>query len=108
MVERQGIPIAIRLSGVNVHDSVMFEETFVGVQRVLEKAGNQESDRKKGGESKERLGRHRWVAERTLSASGASRFATKDVRISIGPSLISVAHSSVGASSNGSVRRSKL
>ena len=93
--ERQGIPLAARLSGANRHDSVVFEELIDAVPRIKGPSGqrrkrpaNLHADKaydiprcrrflhrrrikvriaRKGIESTQRLGRHRWVIERTLA-----------------------------------------
>ena len=95
MVDRKGIPLAVRLSGANVHDSMMLEETvdaihpikrprgrprkrpdklhadkgydFRRCRQALRKRGITPRISRRGIESSERLGRHRWVAERTFS-----------------------------------------
>lgn len=103
VVDRQGIPLAAKLSGANVHDSMMFEEMvdsiepirrprgrprqrpaprddkrpdklhadkgydFAKCRRALRARGIKGRIARRGIDSKERLGRHRWVVERTLS-----------------------------------------
>ena len=95
MVDRQGIPLAIRQSAANVHDSRLLEEMVDAIpalkgrrgrprkrptklhadkgcdyprcRRALRKRGIIPRIARKGIESSERLGRHRWVVERTLS-----------------------------------------
>ena len=96
LVDRKGLPLVILQSGANVHDSVMFEEVVDAVVPVkgagrggprkrpkklhADKAYDSERCRKalgkrgikvriarKGIESSERLGQHRWVVERTIS-----------------------------------------
>ncbi len=95
MVDRQGIPLAIRQSGANVHDSRMLEETVDAIPALKGRRGRPRKrprklhadkgydyDRcrqalrrrgiiariaRKGVESSQRLGRYRWVVERTLS-----------------------------------------
>lgn len=94
VVDRQGIPLAIRQSAANGHDSKMLEETLDAIpalkgrrgrprkrptklhadkgydydrcRQTLRKRGIVPRIARKGIESKDRLGRHRWVAERTL------------------------------------------
>lgn len=101
MVERQGIPLAVKLSGSNVHDSMMFEETLDAIEPIkqprgrprkrperlhadkgydfarckeyLRKRGIKSRIARRGVESKDRLGRHCWVVERTLSWLGRFR-----------------------------------
>jgi len=95
VVDRAGIPLAIRQSGANVHDSKMLEETIDAIpalkgrrgrprkrpaklhadkgydyprcRQALRKRGIVPRIARRGVESKDRLGRHRWVVERTLS-----------------------------------------
>jgi transposase len=95
VVDRNGTPLAARLSGANVHDSVMLEETIDAIRPIkrprgrprkrpaklhadkgydfrkcrqaLRRRGITARIARRGIESSERLGRHRWVAERTLS-----------------------------------------
>ena len=95
MVEAQGIPLAVTLTPANVHDSRVFEEVldaipaikgpreqlrkrpgklhadkaydFAYCRRALWQRGIQSRIARRGIESSERLGRHRWVVERTLA-----------------------------------------
>jgi IS5 family transposase len=95
VVDRRGIPLAIRQSAANVHDSKMLEVTVDAIpaikgrrgrprkrpaklhadkgydyprcRQALRKRGILPRIARKGIESKERLGRHRWVVERTLA-----------------------------------------
>jgi IS5 family transposase len=95
VVDRQGIPLAVTLSAANVHDSRMLEETVDAIpalkgrrgrprkrphklhtdkgydyprcRQALRKRGIIPRIARKGIESSERLGRHRWVVERTLA-----------------------------------------
>lgn len=95
MVDRRGIPLAIRQSAANVHDSKMLEATVDAIPAVkgrrgrprqrpvklhadkgydyprcrqaLRQRGIRPRIARKGIESRERLGRHRWVVERTLA-----------------------------------------
>ena len=90
-----GVPLALLLSAANVHDSRLFEPLLDAVQPARQCAGRPrrrpgklhadkgyDYDRcrraarrrgivpriaRRGIESSERLGRHRWVAERTLA-----------------------------------------
>jgi transposase len=94
-VDRQGIPLAVTLSAANVHDSRMMLKTVDAIEPVkgrrgrprkrpaklhadkaydskplreaLRKRGITPRIARRGIESSERLGRHRWVVERTLS-----------------------------------------
>jgi transposase len=98
VVDRRGIPLVIRLSAANVHDSRLFEELVDGIPPILGPRGRAGRPRKrplklhadkaydiprcrrhlrrrgircriarKGVESSQKLGRHRWVVERTLA-----------------------------------------
>lgn len=94
--DRKGVPLAVVLTAANVHDSNVFEELVDAVQPIrrpgrgrprkrpvklhadkgydakkcrqaLRKRGIKSRIARKGKESSERLGRHRWVVERTLA-----------------------------------------
>ena len=93
--ERGGIPLAARLTGANRHDSLVFEELIDAVPPIKQPSGQRRkrpaklhADKaydiprcrrflhrrrigvriaRKGIESSARLGRHRWVIERTLA-----------------------------------------
>ena len=95
MVDRKGIPLAVMLSGANVHDSMVFEDLIDAIEpikgtrgrprkrpeklhadkayddkkcaRALRKRGIKRRIARKGVESSEKLGRHRWIVERTLA-----------------------------------------
>jgi len=95
LVERKGIPLAVTLSGANVHDIKMLEETLDAIEpikgvrgrprkrpaklhadkaydsrekrRALRRRGITPWIARTGIESSEKLGRHRWVVERTHS-----------------------------------------
>ena len=95
LTDAQGIPLAIRLTGANVHDSVVLEEVVDAVppirqswgpprrrpgklhadkaydhrrcRRALTRRRIQPRIARRGVESSARLGRHRWVVERTLA-----------------------------------------
>jgi len=95
VVDRQGIPLAVLLTAANVHDSTVLEEALDAVPPVRQPRGRPRRRPRKlhadkaydysrcrracrrrgivpriarrGIESSERLGRHRWVVERTLS-----------------------------------------
>jgi transposase len=95
VVDRQGVPLAVRLSAANVHDSRMMLETVDAIEPIKRPVGRPRKRPKKlhadkaydsqplreelrqrgitpriarrGIESSERLGRHRWVVERTLA-----------------------------------------
>ena len=94
-MDRQGIPLAVTISAANVHDSRMMLETIDAIEPVKGRRGRPRKRPRKlhadkaddsqplrtelrqrgitpriarrGIESSERLGRHRWVVERTLS-----------------------------------------
>ena len=59
MVDAHGIPLAVLVSAANVHDSKMMLATVDAIEhpRIA----------RCGVEPKNRLGRYRWVVERTLS-----------------------------------------
>jgi len=93
--DRGGIPLATRLTGANRHDSLVFEELIDAVPPIKQPSGQRRkrpaklhADKaydiprcrqflhrrrikvriaRKGIESSARLGRHRWVIERTLA-----------------------------------------
>jgi len=95
VVDRQGIPLAVLLTAANAHDSTVLEEALDAVppvrqprgrprrrpnklhadkaygyrrcRRACRKRGIVPRIARRGIESGERLGRHRWVVERTLS-----------------------------------------
>jgi len=95
ITDRQGIPLATRLTGANRHDSMMFEALVDAVPLIRTPTGRRRkrpaklhADKayniprcrrflrhrhikvqiaRKGSESSQRLGRHRWVVERTLA-----------------------------------------
>jgi transposase len=93
--DRGGLPLAALLSGANRHDSVVFEQVLDAIPPIKTPAGRRRkrpsklhADKgydypccrralrrrhiqvriaRKGIDSSERLGRHRWVIERTLA-----------------------------------------
>lgn len=93
VTDRGGIPLTVCVTGANRHDSVVFEEWIDSLPEIRGKRGRPRrwpeklhADKtydfercrahprkrgmkariaRKGEESKERLGRHRWVVERT-------------------------------------------
>lgn len=95
MVDREGIPLAIVLTAANVNETTMLETTVDAIKPIkrprgrprkrpdklhadkgyeskknkaaLRKRGITPRIARKGVESKERLGRYRWVVERTHS-----------------------------------------
>jgi len=95
VVDRHGVPLAVRHTAANVHDSKVLEEVvdvispvrkprgrprkrpkklhadkgydFPRCREALRKRGITPRIARRGIESSERLGRHRWVVERTLS-----------------------------------------
>ena len=95
MVERQGIPLAVTQSGANAHDPSMLEATADAIRPIKRPRGRPRkrpaklhADKgydyprcraalrrrhitpriaRRGIERSDRLGRHRWVVERTLS-----------------------------------------
>ena len=95
MVDGGGVPLSVRHTGANVHGSKVLEEAvgaispirrprgrprkrperlhadkgydFPRCRKALRKRGIKARIARRGVESSERLGRHRWVVERTLS-----------------------------------------
>jgi IS5 family transposase len=98
VVDRNGVPLAVTISGSNVHDSRMLEASVDAIpalrlpcrrrgrprkrpeklhadkgydyprcRRALRQRGILPRIARRGIESSERLGRYRWVVERTLS-----------------------------------------
>lgn len=98
MVDADGIPLAVRLSAANIHDSRMLEVTLDAIPPICQARGGRGRPRRRpaklhadkgydyprcraacrkrgilpriarrGIDSSERLGRHRWVVERTLA-----------------------------------------
>jgi transposase len=95
MADRGGIPLAVRLTAANVHDSLVFEDLVDAIKPIKRPHGRRRKRPEKlhadkgydyrrcrqaltkrhitvriartGVESTERLGRHRWVVERTLA-----------------------------------------
>jgi transposase len=106
VVDRKGIPLTVILTAANVHDSMVFEDLLDAIPPIqglwgrprkrpaklhADKAYDSRRCRqalrrrhiagriaRKGIESSERLGRHRWVVERTLA--WLSRFRRLTVR----------------------------
>lgn len=95
VTDRNGTPLATVLTGANVHDSWIFEDRLDAIEPIksprgrlrkrpeklhadkgydfrrcrqaLRNRGISSRIARKGKESSERLGRHRWVVERTLA-----------------------------------------
>ncbi|WP_455680643.1 IS5 family transposase [Streptomyces lavendulae] len=95
ITDRNGLPISLGVSGANMHDSLSLEPLvrvippirsrrgprrrrpaklhadkgydYVHLRRWLRKRGIRHRIARKGIESSQRLGRHRWVVERTVS-----------------------------------------
>ena len=94
--DRRGVPLAVVLTAANVHDSMVFEELLDAVEPIkrpgkgrprkrpqklhadkayddrkckgaLRRRGIKSRIARKGVESSTKLGRHRWVVERTLA-----------------------------------------
>ena len=104
MVDRRGTPLAVCLTGANRHDSVVFEALVDAIPAIRRPRGRprkrpaklhadkaddiprcRQSLRRrhitvriarKGIEPRDRLGRHRWVVERTLAWLGPFRRLT--------------------------------
>jgi transposase len=137
VVDRNGIPLNVALTAANMHDSRMLEsmlDTLAPIKVArgrprrrphklhADKAYNSKANRlacrlrgvipriaRKGIESRERLGRFRWVVERTFS--WLHRFRRLSVRyerraISTSPSCSSARSSSASTSCDAFVRRS--
>ncbi|MBF6541266.1 IS5 family transposase [Nocardia farcinica] len=106
LTDRAGIPLAVAVSGANVHDSQALKPLVKAVPAVRSRRGPRRrrpgklhADKaydqlelrrwirqrgiavriaRKGVESRERLGRHRWVVERTISwLTGYRRLAIR-------------------------------
>jgi transposase len=125
VVDRQGIPLAVTQSPANAHDSTMLEATvdairptkrpsgqrrkrpaklhadkgydFPRCREALRRRGIKGRIARRGVDSSEKLGRHRWVVERTLA--WLSRYRRLSVRYerratSTRPSSISAVRSS--------------
>jgi transposase len=95
VVDRKGIPLCVMLTASNVHDSMVLEDLIDGIEpikrprgrprkrpeklhadkayddkkcaRALRKRGIKRRIARKGVESSKKLGRHRWIVERTLA-----------------------------------------
>jgi transposase len=106
ITDAKGVPLALRLTAANIHDSRLFEELIDAVppirhgvgrpqrrpaklhadkgydfqhcRRTLRRRAIQPRIARRGIDSSERLGRHRWVIERTLA--WFSRFRRLTVR----------------------------
>ena len=104
MVDRRGTPLAACLTGANRHDSVVFEQLIDAIPSIRRPSGQRRrrpaklhADKaydiprcrrflhrrhirvriaRKGRDSSARLGRHRWVVERTLAWLGQFRRLT--------------------------------
>jgi IS5 family transposase len=113
VVDRNGIPLAIKRSAANVNDGQMLEATVDAIAPFRQRRGGRrrrpdtlhadkahDSHRcrhalrsrritpriaRKGVERRERLGRHRWVVERTLA--GLNRFRRLTIRYERGAEL---------------------
>jgi transposase len=107
-VDRRGVPLALWLTGAEVHDSVVFEPLLEAVEPIKRPGGpgrprcrpaKLHADKgydlprcraylrrrgigcriaRKGRDSSEKLGRHRWVVERTLAWLSRNRRLSKD------------------------------
>ena len=95
MTDRRGTPLAVRITGANRHDSKMFDDMLDAIRPIRRPRGRPRTrpvkvhaDKaydiprcrqalhqrhikvriaRKGIESSEKLGRHRWVVERTMA-----------------------------------------
>lgn len=100
VADRRGIPLAVRMTGANVHDSTMFAEMLDAIPAVRGKTGRlrsrpekchadkgydyprcREECRSRGIDSKEKFGRHRWVVERDFA--WLNRFRRLKIRYSM-------------------------
>ena len=127
MVDRRGTPLAALLTGANRHDSVPFEELVDAIPPITRPSGQRRkrpaklhADKaydcprcrraltkrhikvriaRKGVDPSDRLGRHRWVVERTMAWFAQYRRLTiryerrhdiHDALLSLGGALISV------------------
>ena len=101
LTDANGVPLAFRLTGANVHDGTMLEQVVDAVppvrqvwgrprkrparlpadkgydsrrcRRALARRGIRPRIARRGVESSAKLGRHRWVVERTLAWFGQFR-----------------------------------
>ena len=111
VVERRGVPLAIALTAANVHDSKAFDELLDGIEPIrlpgrgrprkrpeklhadnkgydfprcreaLRERGIKARIARRGVDAGERLGRHRWVVERTLAwLAGYRRLSVRHER----------------------------
>lgn len=99
ITDRRGIPLAVRLTGANRHESTVFEELLDAIPPIKRSSGQRcrrpdklHADKtydvprcrralsrrrikvriaRKGIEPKERLVRHRWKVERTVASTAA-------------------------------------
>jgi transposase len=104
ITDAKGVPLALRLTAANIHDSRLFQEPIDAVPPIRHGVGRpqrrpaklpadkgydfprcrtalrrraiQSRIARRGIESSERLGRHRWVIERTLAWFSRSRRLT--------------------------------
>ena len=111
VVDRTGIPLAALLTAANRHDSVIFEALLDAIPPIKQangrrrkRPGKLHADKgydiprcrtalrrrhirvriaRKGIDSSERLGRHRWVVERTLA--WLNRYRRLTVRMNVAP-----------------------
>ncbi|GLY79200.1 hypothetical protein Airi01_074670 [Actinoallomurus iriomotensis] len=75
ITERSGLPISVGISGANLHDSQALIPLVSGIppirsnhlRRWLRLRGITHRIARKGIESSQRLGRHRWTVERTMA-----------------------------------------
>jgi transposase len=118
ITDANGVPLALRITAANVHDSRVFEELIDAVPPVRQGRGRpcQRPDKlhadkaydlprcrralrqrrignriaRRGIESSERLGRYRWVVERTLA--WFSRFRRLTIRYERGVDIFEAFH----------------
>jgi transposase len=118
ITDARGIPLAVRLSAANIHDSRLFEAVIDAVppvrqgrgrpcrrpakrqadkgydfpqcRRALRRRSIQPRIARRGVDSSERLGRHRWVIERTLA--WVSRFRRLTTRYQRRAHIVEACH----------------
>ena len=65
--DRQGRPLAAAVTGATRPDQTVLEPLVERIAPIKRRRGIQARIARKGGESATKLGRHRWVVERTLA-----------------------------------------
>ncbi len=67
ITERTGLPISVGISGANVHNSQALFPLVKGIPPIRSRRGIRHRIARKGIETSQRLGRHRWTIERTMA-----------------------------------------